>query len=102
MAADPDLQDEPVIKALNIWLESYDNILTVRSTETGTPGSDPTNANWFVAREQLRKKGQELSKAYPLFTFVNESVLERILRENEDELIRYGYTYNQQLFKVDQ
>ena len=102
MAADPDLQDEPVIKALNIWLESYDNILSIRRTETGQPGSDPTNANWFVAREALRQKGQELSKAYPLFTFVNESVLERILRENEDELIRYGYTYNQQLFKVDQ
>jgi len=102
MSEDPDLQNEEVIKGLKIWLESYDNILTVRSTETGRPGSDPTNANWYLARDQLRLKGQEISKAYPLFSFLNEQVLDRILRENEEELIRYGYTYNQQLYKADQ
>ena len=42
----------------------------------------------------IRAKGQELEKAYPLFHFLNRSVLERMLRENEDDLIRYGYTYN--------
>ncbi len=62
----------------------------------------------YVARMVLssdrfnRLKGQEISKAYPLFSFLNEQVLDRILRENEEELIRYGYTYNQQLYKADQ
>ena len=94
MAEDPDLQNEQVIKGLKIWLDSLDSTLTVRRTETGNLGSDVTgSSNWLVSRDELRKKSQEIIKVYPLFQFLNDEVLERVIRENEDELIQYGYKY---------
>ena len=95
LAAEPELQKEPVIVALNVWLKSFDNATSMRRVETGRPISELKGSpQWIFVRDMIRVKGQELEKAYPLFHFLNRSVLERMLRENEDDLIRYGYTYN--------
>ena len=95
LAKEPELQDEEVIIALNIWLENFDNATMLRRGETGGVISEiKSSPQWIFVRDMIRQKGKELEKAYPLFHFLNRDILERYLRENEDDLIRYGYTYN--------
>lgn len=95
LAAEPEFQNEEVVKALNVWLTNFDNATILRRAETGGGLSQIKGSpNWIFVRDLIRQKGKELEKAYPLFYFLNQQVLERMLQENEDDLIRYGYTYN--------
>ena len=89
-AARPDMQDNDVAKALNIYFQSYDNFVEILQVQARQLQVSPKRLTSYYVRETFRKHAEELYTKYPEFYYVWQDILSKQIEEDLIKLLGEG------------